>query len=136
MIYIIDACNLIFTIDEYGKLVDQNNFEDARFNLLAMLSCFSTDTNNKVIAFFDGALPGLPFGRHQKHGPVDVIYSLPNQTADILIEAKVLTFGRGECTVVTSDVNLRDNCLEKGAKVIPCESFPPPKGLADFLTSF
>lgn len=127
MLYIIDACNLIFASHKLEESLEKRGFQQTRAMLVGMLDRFvRAEGHEKIIAVFDGSEKGAHRPRRQVEafGKVELIYANPRLDADRAIIEMVEDAARpGEITVVTSDKFIIKHILGARAHHIGARSF-------------
>ena len=84
-ILIVDAYNMIGNWPELARLKKADRLEDARDQLLLILSDYHKQSDSKIIVVFDAMyVPGL--SKSYKQYSLDVVWTDEGQTADSNIE--------------------------------------------------
>ncbi len=111
---IVDGYNVIFAWDEL-KALSQRNLDLARAKLIDTLINYQSFTASEVVLVFDAyQVPGGS-GAKYTEGPLHVVFTQENETADRYIERLVDEIGKNEAVrVVTSDSLVRLGALRSG----------------------
>ena len=111
---IVDGYNVIFAWDEL-KALSQRNLDLARAKLIDTLINYQSFTASEVVLVFDAyQVPGGA-GAKYTEGPLHVVFTQENETADRYIERLVDEIGKNEAVrVVTSDSLVRLGALRSG----------------------
>ncbi len=127
---IIDGYNFIRRVPRFLK-AEGEGLEEGRYALLAALEEYAAGCGYRVTVVFDGgARPAhidADFPREDKFAGIDIVYSDRGQSADTAIAEMLVSLGKerrdgsaypgdGEI-VVTDDLGIRDEAIEKGAFV-------------------
>ena len=111
---IVDGYNLIFAWEELKALAEQN-LDLARSKLVDALINYQSYTASEVVLVFDAyRVPG-GVGAKYTEGPLHIVFTRENETADMYIERLVDEIGKNEAVrVVTSDSLVRLGALRSG----------------------
>ena len=111
---IVDGYNVIFAWEELKALAEKN-LDAARSKLVDTLINYQSYTAAEVVLVFDAyQVPG-GVGAKYSEGPLHVVFTRENETADMYIERLVDEIGRNESVrVVTSDSLVRLGALRAG----------------------
>ena len=111
---IVDGYNVIFAWEEL-KALAQQNLDLARGKLVDVLINYQSYTSSEVVLVFDAyKVPG-GVGTKFTEGPLHIVYTKENETADMYIERLVDEIGKNEAVrVVTSDSLVRLGALRSG----------------------
>ena len=115
-ILIVDAYNMIGNWPELARLKKSDRLEDARDQLLLILSDYHKQSDSKIIVVFDAMyVPGL--SKSYKQYSLDVVWTDEGQTADSYIEALAgkLQSRLPQVTVATSDQAEQRTIFSQGA---------------------
>ena len=115
-ILIVDAYNMIGNWPELARLKKSDRLEDARDQLLLILSDYHKQSDSKIIVVFDAMyVPGL--SKSYKQYSLDVVWTDEGQTADSYIEALAgkLQSRLTQVTVATSDQAEQWTIFSQGA---------------------
>lgn len=115
-ILIVDAYNMIGNWPELARLKKADRLEDARDQLLLILSDYHKQSDSKIIVVFDAMyVPGL--SKCYKQYSLDVVWTDEGQTADSYIEALAgkLQSRLTQVTVATSDQAEQWTIFSQGA---------------------
>ena len=123
MALIIDGLNLIYKFPELESLMYASRLDNAREGLLEILKSYQKLRKGAIIVFFDGRKGPLNETKNEKHGTIDVYYSI-DYSADFLIKHFVKKDTNPRMlTVVTSDKDIIFYINRFGAKNITSEKF-------------
>lgn len=113
--YVIDGYNIINSWDDLKRLP----LQDARRELIRILSSYQGYLGCRMIAVFDGWwVQGNP-GSREARGSLEVVYTKAGQTADAYIEKLVSVLkDEYQLHVATSDGLIQNSVLTKGARRI------------------
>ena len=111
---IVDGYNVIFAWEELKDLAGQS-LDLARAKLIDALINYQSFTASEVVLVFDAyQVPGGA-GAKYTEGPLHIVYTRENETADMYIERLVDEIGKNETVrVVTSDSLIRLGALRSG----------------------
>ena len=111
---LVDGYNVIFASEQLKELAEQN-LDFARAKLIEMLINYQSYTASEVVLVFDAyQVPG-GVGEKYTEGPLHVVFTKENETADLYIERLVEEIGKNEAVrVVTSDSLVRLGALRSG----------------------
>ena len=111
---IVDGYNVIFAWDELKELASKN-LDLARSKLIDTLINYQSYTESEVVLVFDAyQVPGGA-GAKYTEGPLHIVFTRENETADMYIERLVDEIGKNEAVrVVTSDSLIRLGALRSG----------------------
>ena len=111
---IVDGYNLIFAWEELKALAAEN-LDLGRSKLIDALINYQSYTGSEVVLVFDAyRVPG-GVGAKYTEGPLHIVYTKENETADMYIERLVDEIGKNEAVrVVTSDSLVRLGALRSG----------------------
>lgn len=127
MRYVIDACNLLFSNRKLEELLDQQGFQAARAELVAMASKFAhAEKLDEVVLVFDGSEKGAHRPRQSREaaGRVILVFADPRASADKFIVEMVEDAKRpGEITVVSNDKFIIRNVTRAAGKHLSCGAF-------------
>ena len=103
-ILLVDGYNVLFAWEEWKRLMEDNQVDAARQQLMDLMCDFSGMTGKDVILVFDAyRVKGNP-GSAEKYNNIFVIYTREAQTADAFIEKTTLLARRNaRVRVITSD---------------------------------
>ena len=120
---IVDGYNVIFAWEELKALAAQN-LDLARSQLVEALLSYQSYTGSEVVLVFDAyRVPG-GVGERYSEGPLHVVFTRENETADMYIERLVDEIGKNEAVrVVTSDSLVRLGALRAGVLRTSSSSF-------------
>ena len=111
---LVDGYNVIFAWDELKALADRN-LDLARGKLIDILINYQSYTASEVVLVFDAYKVPSGVGMKYTEGPLHVVYTKENETADMYIERLVDEIGKNEAVrVVTSDSLVRLGALRSG----------------------
>lgn len=111
---IVDGYNLIFAWDELKALAEKN-LDLARGRLMDILINYQSTIGAEVVLVFDAyKVPGGA-GAKYTEGPLRIVFTRENETADMYIERLVDEIGKNQAVrVVTSDSLVRLGALRSG----------------------
>jgi predicted RNA-binding protein with PIN domain len=116
---IVDGYNIIYNWEELAGRAQQD-FEWSRLELIAILEDYAGFSGKDVLLVFDGSAPERSF---QRKGPLEIVYTAAEETADQYIERVVQEHkdaGSGvSISVATSDGAQQSMVLGLGASRIP-----------------
>ncbi len=111
---IVDGYNVIFAWEELKALAGQN-LDLARSRLVDILINYQSYTASEVVLVIDAYQVSGGVGMKYTEGPLHVVYTRENETADMYIERLVDEIGKNESVrVVTSDSLIRLGALRSG----------------------
>jgi predicted RNA-binding protein with PIN domain len=118
---IVDGYNLLNCARKWQRLANKD-LASARTELLRCLSQYQIYKSHPILVVFDGGRGGWPTEQRDKLNNIDILYSRQGESADTVIKRMVSE--RGESAiVVTSDRELKDYVIRKGATVISSGNF-------------
>lgn len=110
----VDGYNIINSWGNLKKLSEEN-FEEARMELLEILVEYSHLTGINVIVVFDGHLVKGNIGEKDEYKGISVVFTKENETADNFIERTLDEIGRvKKVRVATSDWVEQQIVLSRG----------------------
>lgn len=118
---VIDGYNLLNCSPKWQRLCKQS-LAQARAGLLRNLGEYKAHKKHPVLVVFDGVKGGWPTERKERQNNIDIIYSRQGEQADDVIRRLVDDLGES-AVVVTSDRELADSVIYKGATVISAGQF-------------
>ena len=123
-ILIVDAYNMIGNWPELARLKKSDRLEDARDQLLLILSDYHKQSDSKIIVVFDAMyVPGL--SKSYKQYNLDVVWTDEGQTADSYIERVVAQTPKYRTVrVATSDGLEQSQILSTGATRLTSRELP------------
>ena len=119
---VIDGYNLIRQSDQLRSL-DRRSLEEGRNALIRFLTPYKKGRRHAITVVFDAWDGGGPLEERDRQAGIDVIYSRRGKKADDVIK-EMVSKGRGEETlVVTSDRDVADYAVRRGATVVSSPEF-------------
>lgn len=116
---IVDGYNILNYWNRFTKVLEEN-FEDAREELIQVLLNYSGYKKIKIILVFDGYKSKNNLGSRYEYKNMEVVYSPENVTADMLIEKEIRKYTKdNKVYVATSDALEQGIILGKGALRMP-----------------
>lgn len=114
---LVDGYNIIHAWDEL-KIVAQDVLEDARKNLIEILSDYAGFSGQEVIIVFDAHMVKDNVGIIKQYDNVKVVYTKEQETADHFIEKTATDLSKENCKirVATSDGLEQIMVMGKGAE--------------------
>ena len=111
---IVDGYNVIFAREALKELAEQS-LDLARSKLKDILINYQSYTASEVVLVFDAYQVSDGTGAKYTEGPLHIVYTRENETADMYIERLVDEIGKNEAVrVVTSDSLIRLGALRSG----------------------
>lgn len=111
---IVDGYNVIFAWEEL-KVLAEKDLESARSQLIEMLINYQSYTASELVLVFDAYQVSAGTGAKYSEGPMHIVFTKENETADMYIERLVNEIGKNETVrVVTSDSLIRLGALRSG----------------------
>ena len=112
---IVDGYNLMHTLTK-TKDITSTNFDGARDMLINSVSSYAGYKGCDCVIVFDAYLLNENIGKVIQKGPVSVVYTKSNQTADSYIEKLVHDYAKDyTITVISSDMAVQTMVLNAGA---------------------
>ena len=120
-IYIVDGYNLIHTVDQLSKHLEEN-LEKARVNLESLIRNYLSLKAVKVYLVYDGAKIG--YVQSQPSTNLKIIFSKPPEKADPIIKKLIQQFSnKSRIFVVTLDRDILEFVKQEGALSLTTEEF-------------
>jgi predicted RNA-binding protein with PIN domain len=130
---IIDGYNVIRRSAVLGSL-DQQDIQWGRDALLDRLAAYKRIKSHKITVVFDGANSRAP-SRHRDHFKgIRIRFSRGGETADTVIKRMVET-EREKALVVSSDRDLVNHAVSKGAAAVSSPVFEEKVAMAEYMDS-
>ena len=119
---VIDGYNLIRQSDQLRSL-DRRSLEEGRNALIRFLAPYKKGRNHAITVVFDAWDGGSPLEERDRHGGINIIYSRRGQKADDVIKEMMETCRGEEILVVTSDRDVSDYAVRRGATALSSPEF-------------
>ncbi len=118
---VVDGYNLLNCSPKWQRLCNQS-LAQAREGLLRSLNEYQAHKRHSILVVFDGGKGDWPTEQQERLKNIDIIYSRRGEQADDVIRRLVDDLGEA-AVVVTSDRELADSVIYKGATVISSGQF-------------
>ena len=119
---VIDGYNLIRQSDHLRPF-DKRSLEAGRNALLQLLAPYRKGKQHAITVVFDAWDGGGPLEERDTHAGISIVYSRRGKTADEVIKEMVGRRGGEELLVVTSDRDVADHAVHRGATAISSPEF-------------
>jgi predicted RNA-binding protein with PIN domain len=117
---VIDGYNLIFSDPAFAEIAERN-LQQARDELVRLLSAYRTRSGSDITVVFDGAREALPQERMERHSGITVVFSGAGEKADSVVgeitERLVNEHSAESVVVVSSDREVSQRTRRRGAEV-------------------
>jgi hypothetical protein len=119
---VIDGYNLIRQSDHLRPF-DKRSLEAGRNALLQFLAPYRKGKHHAITVVFDAWDGGGPLEERDTQAGISIVYSRRGKTADEVIKEMVVGRGGEEILVVTSDRDVADHAVHRGATAISSPEF-------------
>lgn len=119
---IVDGYNLIRQSDHLRPF-DRRSLEEGRKALIQFLAPYRKGRPHAITIVFDAWDAGGPLEERDTRAGIDIIYSRRGKKADDVIKEMVGRRGGAEIMVVTSDRDVADHAVHRGAAAISSPEF-------------
>jgi uncharacterized protein len=119
---VIDGYNLIRQSDHLRPF-DKRSLEQGRNALIQFLAPYRKGRRHTITVVFDAWDGGGPLEERDTQAGIAIVYSRRAKTADDVIKEMVQRRGGEEILVVTSDRDVADHAIRRGASAISSPEF-------------